>query len=102
MKSHKRRETYIPPKTRRQKREEEIKRVLAIAHFEKGKPLSMRQIARHMNLWPTSWLMNVLYEMADEGQLLQRTFPQGKSQVRNTFCLPPDRVQAAAARAWAA
>lgn len=95
---------YIPPKTRLEKRQDEIKRVLAIALFEKQKALSMRQIADAMDVWPGGGLMGILCEMAENGDLIRKQFDYrgGKCDKRFTFTLPPNQVAKAAAKAWAA
>lgn len=103
MKKIKRRFRYIPPKTRRQKREEAIERELAIAATLDKKPLSMRQIARRMKVAAGGWLMDILCAMADAGRILQNTFVYrgGTCKARFTFTLPPARIADVAQKAWA-
>jgi chromosome segregation and condensation protein ScpB len=101
--SKKRRSRYIAPKSRLEKRQDEIKRVLAIALFEKQTALSMRQIAKAMKISHGSYLMGVLFEMAEQGDLAIKEFAYrgGIATKRYTFTLPPQHVAKAAAKAWA-
>lgn len=102
MKTNKRRSKYIPPETRLQKREKAIKRELAVALYEKQKPLSMRQLAHRMKISPSSSLMNILCDMAERRELVQRTFTYngGACKTRNLFALPHSKIAAAAADVW--
>lgn len=102
MKSKKLTEKKPKPQTLRQKRAEEIKRVLALAHYTEHKPLTMHALAKRMNMWPGSRLMNLLWDMADAGDLIVTTYTynHGPIKTRNTFALPPSKLEAAKQLAW--
>lgn len=100
----KRREKFISKKTKRELRADAIKRVLTLALYNESQALSMHQIAKRMDLWPTSYLMGVLYDMAHSGELVMKEYKHtgGKCPIRYTFTIPPQKLAKAAAKAWAA
>lgn len=84
--------TYIRKTTR--ERESEIEKALAVRSMQNGKAATMRELARITGVSASTFLMNRLWKMVDDGRLIANPeqYHGGVTQVRWLFQLPADRL----------
>jgi len=76
----------------RDARKAQIEEQVALHQSINKQPLTMRQIARRIQMSPGGHLMNILWEMAEEQRLIAHPRPYRETMTAWDFKLPPDRV----------
>lgn len=82
---------------RKHERKDQIEREVAASMLMSQKPMSMRQIARRLDMRPSAHIMDILMEMATEGRLDYRVvnYRQGNFAQRFEFFIPAKRLATA-------
>lgn len=88
---------------RKHERKDQIESAVAAGMIMSTRGLSMRQIARKLDMRPSTHLMDILIEMASEGRLDYRVLPyrsKGIGAERFVFFIPPKRMATALANVY--
>jgi chromosome segregation and condensation protein ScpB len=97
------RQTKLKRACRKDERKSQIEREVAAAMVMSQKPLSMTQIAKRLDMRPSSHLMNLLMELATEGRLDYRVEAyrsKGFAAERFAFFIPAARLATAVAAVY--
>jgi hypothetical protein len=75
-------------------RESEIEKALAIRAMNNGQPATMRELARCTGVSASTFMMNRLWKMVDDGRLIANPEPYGSgvTQTRWLFQVPAHRL----------
>ena len=72
-------------------RMDQIEKEVAVHQTMSRKPMSMRQIARRLNMSASGHLMSILWDMVDDGRLISEPRPYRDTTAWD-FRVPPDRM----------
>lgn len=76
----------------RSARKEQIEREIADYQRMNKQGLSMRQIAKRIGMSPSSHLMSILWELAEESRLIAKPLDYRPGMTAWNWKLPPDRL----------
>lgn len=84
----------------REKRKQQIERALAIKTLESKAPMSMRQIARAVDMAQCGTFMNLLWDMVDDGRLIANPRAHRPNVIAWDFQIAPHRVNLVVGQAY--